>query len=413
MVFLGNYWKTLRDAVLSPQVDTNKLEEQIRRSQSKIPVPVIWLLGKTQSGKTSIIRALTGSSKAEIGNGFRPCTRTASTYAFPDEENCLLRFLDTRGLGESGYDPREDIAYGQRQAHLVMVVVKAMDHSQKPVLDALRAIHEEKPNWPVIVVQTAIHEGYSKVTDQHVVPYPFDQATWPSDLPHELVRSIRYQRDAFAGLANQFVVVDLTLPEDGYDPVDYGLQALWNAVETEFPHGLRAILESQPELRSELGDIYFQSAWPHIVSYSVAAGAAGAVPIPLVDIPVVLAIQAKMFHAIASIYGQTLNKQLMAEFGGALGGGMLARLARSVLAKFVPGFGSVVGAAYSAATTYALGFSLCWYFAQMRRGATPTSAELRKFYSKELDEGRRRFNEYLQKSKSSTDTLSEPTKDSA
>jgi uncharacterized protein (DUF697 family) len=402
MTLLGNYWKSLREAVLAPQVDSRKLEEQIRRAQSTIPTPVIWLVGKTQSGKTSIIRALTGSDRAEIGNGFRPCTRSASTYAYPDEENCLIRFLDTRGLGETGYDPREDIAYCQSQSHLVMAVVKAMDHSQKPVLDTLRTIRDEKPNWPIILVQTAIHEGYTKATDQHVVPYPFDKEPWPLDLPHELVRSLRHQRESFAGLADRFVVVDLTLPDDGYQPVNYGLEALWDSIEAEFPHGLRAILESQPELREELGGIYFQSVWPHILSYSVAAGAAGAVPLPLVDIPVVLAIQAKMFHSIASIYGQTLNKQLMAEFASALGGGLIARIGRSFLAKFVPGFGSLVGAAYSAATTYALGFSLSWYFAQMRRGATPTSAELRNFYAKELDEGRRRFNEYLKRSEPPT-----------
>src|SRR5690606_34222822 len=33
--------------------------------------PVVWLLGKVQSGKTSIIRAVTGASDAEIGDGFR------------------------------------------------------------------------------------------------------------------------------------------------------------------------------------------------------------------------------------------------------------------------------------------------------------------------------------------------------
>ena len=39
--------------------------------------PIVWLVGKVQSGKTSIIRALTQASDAEIGSGFRACTRTA------------------------------------------------------------------------------------------------------------------------------------------------------------------------------------------------------------------------------------------------------------------------------------------------------------------------------------------------
>ena len=81
---------------------------------------------------------------------------------------------------------------------------------------------------------------------------------------------------------------------------------------------------------------------------------------------------------------------------------MLARMVRSILAKLVPGFGSVFGAAYNAATTYALGCSLCWYFAQLRRGASPDAAKLREFYAKELDEGRRRFAEYLKFGREST-----------
>ena len=402
MLFIKNYWQALRDAVLTPRVSPAKVDAQLRQSNLSLKVPVFWLLGKAQSGKTSIVHALTGSTKAEIGNGYQPCTRTASLYAFPDDATCLLRFLDTRGLGEAGYDPTEDLNYSQEQAHLVMVVVKAMDHAQKSVLDVLRTIRRKRPNWPIIVVQTSLHEGYAKSSDPHTLPYPFDIEPWPETIPIDLARSLKHQRMEFADFSNRFVAVDLTLPEDGLEPVDYGLESLWKAIEEEFPHGLRSMLEAQPELRAELGDIYYSTAWPHILSYSVAAGGAGAVPWPLVDIPVVIAIQAKMFHAISSIYGQPLTSHLMTEFGTAIGGSMLARLVRSLIAKFVPVFGSVFGAAYNAATTYALGCSLCWYFAQLRRGATPDAAKLREFYAKELEEGRRRFADYLKRGRMKT-----------
>ena len=67
--------------------------------------PVVWLLGKVQSGKTSIIREPTQSSDAEIGSGFRACTKTARVFDFPSEAP-IIRFLDTRGLGEVAYDTR-------------------------------------------------------------------------------------------------------------------------------------------------------------------------------------------------------------------------------------------------------------------------------------------------------------------
>ena len=49
----------------------------------RTPIPVIWLFGKTQSGKTSIVKFLTGADSAEIGNGFQPCTRFSRHYLFP------------------------------------------------------------------------------------------------------------------------------------------------------------------------------------------------------------------------------------------------------------------------------------------------------------------------------------------
>ena len=73
--------------------------------------------------------SLTGSSRAAIGNGFQPCTRTSQLYSFPETEDCLLKFLDTRGLGEVNYDPAEDIKVLENQAHLLIVVMRAFDHA--------------------------------------------------------------------------------------------------------------------------------------------------------------------------------------------------------------------------------------------------------------------------------------------
>jgi 50S ribosomal subunit-associated GTPase HflX len=91
-------WRELREALLEPRVDDVALAAALSEVRSRHPLPVVWLIGKTQSGKTSIIRALTGSPLAEIGNGFRPCTATTRLYDFPADAP-LVRFLDTRGLG--------------------------------------------------------------------------------------------------------------------------------------------------------------------------------------------------------------------------------------------------------------------------------------------------------------------------
>src|SRR5205085_8860608 len=117
-----------------------QLQEHLERLRQRLPVPTFWLFGKTQSGKTSVIKYLTGADSAEIGRGFQPCTRFSRRYQFPTAEAPLLSFLDTRGLDEPGYDPAEDLARFNDQAHVVLVTVKALDHAQENILKHLRTI---------------------------------------------------------------------------------------------------------------------------------------------------------------------------------------------------------------------------------------------------------------------------------
>src|ERR687885_416001 len=112
-----------------PDPDRPALHRSLESLRHHTPVPVFWLFGKTQSGKTSIIKFLTGADEAEIGEGFRPCTRTSRVYQFPAPEAPLISFLDTRGLDEPGYDASEDLARFNDHAHLVLVTVKLLDHA--------------------------------------------------------------------------------------------------------------------------------------------------------------------------------------------------------------------------------------------------------------------------------------------
>src|SRR5262249_43425543 len=156
------------------------------------------LLGKTQSGKTSVIKYLTGAERAEIGQGFRPCTRYSSRYEFPTEEAPLLAFLDTRGLDEPGYDPAEDLAAFREAAHVVVVTVKALDQAQEGVLRQVRAVRRDQPRRPVVLVLTCLHEAYPQ--RQHPQPYPFREGLPAGESPAlsaDLVRSLEEQRRRF------------------------------------------------------------------------------------------------------------------------------------------------------------------------------------------------------------------------
>lgn len=393
MIMAGT--RKLWQRLFAPKVSEEQLEEYLETVRSELPVPVFWLFGKAQSGKTSIIRALTGNTRAEIGNGFRPCTRTADLYPFPDDEECFLQFLDTRGLGEADYDPTEDMHVLEEQSHLIIVVVKALDHAQQCVLDPLKKILKEHPKWPLIVVQTSLHEGYPDGQRDHIEPFPFAEPPYPEEVPEDLRRSLAAQREWFADYDARFVPVDLTLPEDGFATEHYGLDALWEAIEEALPLGLRNMMRQTRDVRKALRSIYFRTAHPHILSYAIAAGAAAGIPLPLIDVPLIVAIHAKLFHTIAGIYDQPMDKRRMAEFASMLGIGSVAQLCGRGLLKFVPVLGSAVAALYAAASTYALGRTLCAYFSYIRDGDVPDQNALRRLYAEQYEEGRRRLGEYL------------------
>ena len=111
--------------------------ETLIAERARASAPIVWLVGKVQSGKTSIVRELTQASEPEIGTGFRACTKSARVFDFPAEAP-IIRFLDTRGLGEVAYDASEDIAFCEGRSHLILAVMKALDLEQRVVLDVVR-----------------------------------------------------------------------------------------------------------------------------------------------------------------------------------------------------------------------------------------------------------------------------------
>lgn len=347
-------------------------------TETKAPdAPVVWLLGKVQSGKTSIVRELTGRSDAEIGTGYKASTRTARIFGFPAEKP-LIRFLDTRGLGEALYDPAADIAACQGQAHLLLVVMKALDQEQSAVLDVVRTVRHRRPDWPVLVVQTTLHDAYAPNTD-HPRPYPFGAAD-PAQLraarvPDDLVRSLARQRALFDDVAGDkpilFVPLDFTLAGDPFSPHDYGMPALLSALQQAAPVSVAAAVR---QTVAAANAALAARAQPQIVSYATAAAAADLVPLAgLVAVP---GIQAKMLHSLAAIYGSPWDRWTVAQFAGCLGTGTTVRLLTAFgireLVKLLPWYGQTAGAAAAAAgsfaTTFAIGKAACYFLGQRRQG---------------------------------------------
>jgi uncharacterized protein (DUF697 family) len=372
--------------LFSRRAREEQLREHLERLRPKLPVPVFWLFGRTQSGKTSLIKYLTGAERAAIGKGFEPCTRFSHRFQFPSAEAPLVTFLDTRGLDEPGYDPAEDLASFNAEAHVVVVTVKAMDHGQENVLTHLKTLRKANPGRPVLLVLTCLHEAYPQ--QQHPTPYPFGTDGEPSAgspaIPEELTRSLAEQRRRFAGLFDRCVAVDLTQPEEGFTEPDYGGEALRSAMIDLLPAALRQTLLTLQEAMSDLQDLYERQTLPYIVGYSTLAATAGTIPIPLVDLAVISGIQSRMVYHLATLYGQTLDHKRYLELAGTLGGSIVLRQGMRELIKLVPYLGTVTGAvacgAVAGATTFALGKAACFYYSSVHRGHVPRPEELKHYF---------------------------------
>ena len=362
----GTNW--VHGRTMPTSADTETLIADRARSSA----PIVWLVGKVQSGKTSIVRELTQASGPEIGTGFRACTKTARVFDFPAEAP-IIRFLDTRGLGEAAYDASEDIAFCEGRSHLILAVMKALDLEQRVVLDVVRAARLRHPDWPVVVAQTSLHEAYG-AGQGHILPYPFAHGVALDRVPERLVRALEHQRSLFKSLPGRspasFVAVDFTQTTDALHPADYGRDVLVDALIAAAPAAVAVALSEL--LRSDDGALRQSNAY--VLGYALAAGASDALPVAgIVTVPM---MQAAMLHHLAKRHGVRWDKQTYTEFGMALGAGTLLRAASTFavrqLGKLIPVYGQSVGAATAAAasfaTTYAMGKAASYFLIRRRRG---------------------------------------------
>ena len=400
-----------------PMSDEEFAREKERLARSA-PVPRLWLFGKTGSGKTSIVKCLTGAEDAEIGNGFRPETKFSREYAFPSESSPVLRFLDTRGLGEARYDPAEDLARFDAETQLVIVVVRVMDHALGEVIEPLRAIRRSSPHRPVLRSLTCLHETYpgeqhperdpfsieflkprhnegfhsngqvdgnpESATDGHAPPVTGDVASQAVYSP-ELARSMQAQRERFHNLVDAIAPIDLTRDEEGFHEPEFGGQRLKDAILALLPDAYRQSFAGFEEARKTLRSMNERRALPEIYSHSIMAATAAAVPVPWVDMPAVVAIQANMIRRIAAIYGQEMSSRTLLDTLGAAGGRMVLRFLVREPLKMLPFVGMAASAAMAFAYTYGLGRASCWYFGELRRGNTPTTQEVETVWKDAMD----------------------------
>jgi uncharacterized protein (DUF697 family)/GTP-binding protein EngB required for normal cell division len=318
--------------------------------------PNIAVIGRSGVGKSSLINRVFGANLAATGAG-KPITRYYQRYA---NEHIVL--FDTPGWepGEAG----QTAFYADTQAFLrqyrtttptdhIHLVWYALDAPSARFTEFdSRLISGLLRNYPVFLVLTKCDVAREDQKQAIIV------AAHAARLPN-LVRIAQVAAQPLLG-----------------EPA--GIDQLVNSTFEQLPLMERQAFELVESVRSALEQVMIargKSARNHILLAAGEAAAAGAIPIPFLDIPVLLGISSRMIYRIGEVYGldkvavdrMIHEKQIRRWLYSAVVG-------RSVvfeLIKFIPAVGTVGGGALDAVTcaavTGAIGYSFNHIFREINQ----------------------------------------------
>ncbi|NEQ95472.1 MAG: hypothetical protein F6K30_01855 [Cyanothece sp. SIO2G6] len=410
------------------EVDEAEIAKILGTLRTQLPTTEAILIGKPQSGKSSIVRGLTGVSAEIVGQGFRPHTRYTQRYSYPSEELPLLIFTDTVGLGEVDQDvdavlaeltaglepgntaenggeeaepskvesneaepneaePNKDAAELQR-ARVLIVTIKINDFAIASLKQIIEQLRQRYPAIPCLLVVTCLHEIYPPEIEDHPV-YP------PTFV--EVDRAFVALQETMAGVCDRTLLIDFTLEEDGYTPVFYGLETLRDTLADLLPeaeaHTIHQLLDIDDAASKQLGLVYRDVGRRYMLAFATIAATLAAVPLPFATMPVLTTLQVSMIGLLGKLYGQTLSPSQAGGIVSAIAGGFLAQAVGRELIKFIPGLGSVLAASWAAAYTWALGEGACVYFGELMGGKKPDPAQIQQVMKTAFQEAKKRFTE--------------------
>jgi len=374
-------------------VSEAQVAEILEQVRAELPTTEALLIGKPQSGKSSIVRGLTGVSAEIVGQGYRPHTQHTERYAYPSSDLPLLIFTDTVGLGDVNQDTQAiiqelvgDLQQESRRARVLILTVKINDFATDTLRQIAQHLRQKYPDIPCLLAVTCLHEVYPPGTADHPA-YPPDY--------EEINRAFAAMQQAFAGLGDRAVLIDFTLEEDGYTPVFYGLEALLNSLADLLPEAeARTIYQLlDRDTGEQIGNLYRNAGRRYMLAFAIIAATIAAVPLPFATMPVLTALQVSMVSLLGKLYGQKLTPSQAGGVVSAIAGGFLAQAVARELIKFLPGFGSVIAASWAAAYTWALGEGACVYFGDLIGGKKPDPKKIQSVMQEAFQAAQERFKE--------------------
>jgi small GTP-binding protein len=292
------------------------------------------IVGPVNSGKSTLFNLIAGKMVSPAS----PIPGTTRTVI--EQGLGPFTLIDTPGFGEAGGEDRAATALqGAATADALLVVFDAaagLRQSDLQLMDALRRLGK-----PLVVVANKI----------------------------DLV-----------GKDAQSVETDM-VRRLGVPVIAISAKKGTNVGERLLP----ALVDALPELAVLLGrnlPAFRRTAAGKVVRNSmIINGGIGAEPIPFIDLPLLLANQARMVLRIAAIYGEPFTAHHARELISTIAGGVALRYLAQEAAKLVPVGGSAVAAGVAAGGTWAMGQVAIQYF---EGGKRLSRGELREAYQRLL-----------------------------
>ncbi|MGR9109046.1 MAG: YcjF family protein [Gammaproteobacteria bacterium] len=131
-------------------------------------------------------------------------------------------------------------------------------------------------------------------------------------------------------------------------------------------------------------------------NYSLGSALIGAIPLPIVDLAALAAVQLKMLHGLSKVYGVEFSDQLgKSLIASLLGGGLSLSLSTNLasLVKTVPIYGTATGmvsvAVFGGASSYAIGKVFIQHFESGGTFLNFDPERVREYYAEQFEQGKK------------------------
>lgn len=359
------------------------------------------IVGRRGAGKSSLINAIFGELKADIGD-YKSQTGEGQWYLFENESGAI-DILDTRGLGES-HAPEEKSAANtaleevkqsitDKCPDVLLFLCKAKEAGARLDDDIAQLIQLKQEVYkthayevPVVGIVTQVDEMAPMSNSEPPFDHPKKQENISAavDLLEE---KLTEQMTAPVKVIPTSAYLEYEAGELVYDR-RYNIDVLLEYLMTELPKEAQVILAKLSKVKS------VQKKLARTIGRSVMTtnGLIGATPVPIGDMPIITGLQLSMISTIAMISGQKLNRKALVQFLGAMGVnvgiGVALRTVSRQLVKLLPGAGSVISGAIASAGTYALCEAAIAYFIDRQ-----SENEAKQVYEKSFQQEEKRLKE--------------------